>query len=265
MAGVAVVTGAGRGFGREVARRLSGRGYTVLCTDIDAAAAAATAEQVGGFSMALDVRDAAAHREVAAAAAERGPIEVWVNNAGLLRTVKAWEHPDDEVRLLVDVNVLGVMYGSRAAVDAMRNGGGQNRHIINIASLSALTPVPGLAVYAATKHAVLGFTGSLQGDLDVAGLPITVHAVCPDAADTQMVRERAADEDAAMIFSGPRLLTADEVADRTVALLDSKVLVAVIPRWRGWVARSSAMAGRHALRATGLLRRQGERRRARAG
>ncbi|HEX2413597.1 MAG TPA: SDR family oxidoreductase [Thermoleophilaceae bacterium] len=265
MPGVAVVTGAGRGFGREVARRLAGRGYNVLCTDIDAESAAATAEQVGGFSLALDVRDPDAHREVARAAAERGPVEVWVNNAGLLRTVKAWEHSDDEVRLLVDVNVLGVMYGSRAAVEVMLNGGGQNRHIINIASLSGLSPVPGLAVYAATKHAVVGFTGSLQGDLDVAGLPITVHAVCPDAADTQMVRERVRDEDSAMIFSAPRLLSAEEVADRTVALLDSKELIAVIPRWRGWVARSGALAGRHALRATGVLRKQGRRRRARAG
>ena len=265
MPGVAVVTGAGRGFGREVARRLSGRGYTVLCTDIDAESAAATAEQVGGFSMALDVRDPDAHRVVARAAAERGPVEVWVNNAGLLRTVKAWEHPDEEVRLLVDVNVLGVMYGSRAAVDIMRAGGGQNRHIINIASLSALAPVPGLAVYAATKHAVVGFTTSLQGDLNVAGVPITVHAVCPDSADTQMVRERARDDDAAMVFSAPRMLSAEEVADRTVALLDSKELVAVIPRWRGWVARSSTMAGRHALRVTGVMRRQGNRRRAKAG
>ncbi len=264
MAGVAVVTGAGRGLGRAVARRLAGRGYTVLCTDIDADAAAETADIVGGFSLAHDVRVPDAHREVARAASERGPLEVWVNNAGILRTVKAWEHSDDEVRLLVEVNVLGVMHGSRAAVDAMRSGAGQNRHIINIASLSALTPVPGLAVYAATKHAVLGFTGSLQGDLNVAGLPITVHAVCPDAADTDMVRERVGDEDSAMVFSAPRLLSADEVADRTAGLLDSRELVAVIPRWRGWVARSSAMLGRHALVGVPLLRKQGARRRARA-
>jgi short-subunit dehydrogenase len=96
---------------------------------------------------------------------------------------------------------------------------------------------------------VLGFTSSLQGDLNVAGLPITVHAVCPDSADTQMVQERVGDEDSAMVFSAPRLLSAEEVADRTVGLLDSKEL----------------MAGRHALRATSLMRNQGNRRRARAG
>src|ERR687898_1170704 len=156
--GVAVVTGAGRGFGRAIAQRLAGRGHMVLATDIEAEAAQATADAVGGFSMQLDVRDPAAHRAAARAAAERGPLEVWVNNAGVLRTVKAWEHSDDEVRLLCDVNLTGVIWGSRAAVDAMRSGPGRNRHIINLASLSALGPVPGLAVYAATKHAGLGFT-----------------------------------------------------------------------------------------------------------
>ncbi|MBA3261602.1 MAG: SDR family NAD(P)-dependent oxidoreductase, partial [Thermoleophilaceae bacterium] len=62
MGGVAVVTGAGRGFGREIARQLAGRSYTVLATDIDGQAAAATAEAVGGFSLQLDVRDPEAHR-----------------------------------------------------------------------------------------------------------------------------------------------------------------------------------------------------------
>ena len=262
MPGVAVVTGAGRGFGREIARRLAGRGYTVLATDVDAEAAASTAEEVGGFSMQLDVRDPDAHRAAARAALERGPLEVWVNNAGVLRTVKAWEHSDDEVRLLCDVNLAGVIWGSRAAVDAMRSGRGQNRHIINLASMSALGPVPGLAVYAATKHAVLGFTGSLQGDLDLDGIPITMHAVCPDGADTELLRERAHEADSAIIWSGPRLLTPEEVADQAVALLDSKKLVLVIPRWRGWGARVTAMLGRAGLKSSAQLRRQGERHRA---
>jgi NAD(P)-dependent dehydrogenase (short-subunit alcohol dehydrogenase family) len=264
MPGVAVVTGAGRRFGREIARRLAGRGYSVLATDVDAAAAAATADEIGGFSMQLDVRDPEAHRAAAGAASERGPLEVWVNNAGVLRTGKAWEHSDDEVRLLCDVNMTGVIWGSRAAVEAMRSGPGENRHIINLASLSALSPVPGLAVYAATKHAVLGFSGSLQGDLDLESIPITVHAVCPDGADTQLLRERVHEPDAAIIWSGPRLLTPEEVAEHTVALLDSKKLVLVIPHWRGWGARVQAMSGRAGLKGTGMLRRQGARHRAKA-
>jgi NAD(P)-dependent dehydrogenase (short-subunit alcohol dehydrogenase family) len=263
MAGVAVVTGAGRGFGREIAKRLSGRGYTVLATDIDVEAAERTADEVGGFATGLDVRDPEAHREAARLAADRGPLEVWVNNAGVLRTRKSWEHPDEEVRLLAEVNLMGVMWGSRAAIGAMRESGGQNMHVINLASLSALAPVPGLAVYGATKHAVLGFTQSLQGDLRAARIPITVHAVCPDGADTDMTRERAGDHDSAIIWSAPRMLSTDEVAEGVVGLLDSKQLVLVIPRWRGWVARGTALAGRHAVAGAEALRKLGERRRSR--
>jgi short-subunit dehydrogenase len=96
-------------------------------------------------------------------------------------------------------------------------------------------------------------------------VPITVHALCPDAADTDMVRERAGDADAAIIFSAPRLLAAQEVAADAVSLLDSRQLVKVLPAWRGWVARATALLGRNALVSAGALRRQGERRRARAG
>ena len=112
---------------------------------------------------------------------------LWVNNAGVLYTGDVWEHEDEVIRQMTDVNVLGMFWGARAAVDAMRAEGG---HLINIASLSAVTPVPGLAVYGATKQAVLGFSISLAGDLDRAGVPIHVSAVCPHAINTDMVKNK---------------------------------------------------------------------------
>ena len=260
-----MVTGAGRGFGREIARRLAARDYVVLAGDIDAEAAERTAREIGAgaFARAMDVRDAAAHRGAAEAAAERGRLDVWVNNAGVMRTVKSWEHSDEDVRLMVDVNLYGVLWGSRAAVDAMRAAPGGDKHLINLGSLSALAPVPGLAVYGAAKHGVLGFTGALQGDLMQAGIPIVAHCVCPDGADTGLLREQADEEDSAIIWSAPRILSAEEVADRTVALLDSKRLLEAIPRSRGWGAQALALAPRTGLRAAGVLRRVGRRRRAR--
>jgi NAD(P)-dependent dehydrogenase (short-subunit alcohol dehydrogenase family) len=258
---VAVVTGAGRGFGREVARRLAGRGYAVLATDIDEQGAHATAEEIGGsaWSMGHDVRDPEAHRAVAAAARERGSLEVWVNNAGVLRTQKAWEHPDEDVRMVVEANLLGVIWGCRAAVDAMsaQNGTGGPRHIINLASMSSFGPVPGLAVYGASKHGVLGFTESLQGDLDLAGVPIRLHAVCPWSADTGMVRERDEPE-AAMVWSGGGLISPELVADRIVSLLDSKRMVLTIPRYRGWMARLTGIAPRASLKLARPLQRKGD-------
>jgi NAD(P)-dependent dehydrogenase (short-subunit alcohol dehydrogenase family) len=260
MPGVALVTGAGRGFGRAIAARLARRGHFVLATDVDAAAVAAVAEEIGGASMTLDVRDPEQHRAAARAAAEHGPLAVWVNNAGVMRAGYAWEHSDDDVRLTCEVDLLGVIWGSLAAVEAMKDGAG-DRHIVNIASLAALGPVPGLSMYAAAKHGVLGFTGSLQGDLLDAGIPITVHALCPDAADTALLREHDQEPAAAINWSGPRLLSADEVAEHTVALLDSKKLVRVVPAWRGWGARAMSMAGRQALRAAPILRKRGDRHR----
>src|SRR4051812_21463225 len=173
--------------GREIARLLAQRGYAVLVTDVNSESAQETAGLLGdnAWAMAQDVRDPASHRAVAQAAAQRGAVRVWVNNAGILRTQRAWAHSDDEVRAIVEANLLGVMWGSRAAVEAMRSTGGG--HIINMASMSSFGPAPGLAVYGATKHAVLGFSGSLMGDLSEEGIPIRVHAVCPDGVDTGMV------------------------------------------------------------------------------
>ena len=255
----AVVTGAGRGFGREIARCLAARGYAVLVTDIDPAAAGETASLLGepAWAMAHDGRDPDAHRAVAAAATERGQLRVWVNNAGVARAAKGYEGPDEDVRLVVETNLLGVMWGSRAAVPAMSAGG----HIINIGSLSSLGPVPGLTTYASTKHGVLGYTTSLQGDLDNAGIPIRMHCVCPDAANTAMVRDVEHDPESALLFSGAGLLEASEVAERTVAMLDGKAIVRVIPRWRGLLARSAAPFPGIGLKTLGLLRRLGERRR----
>lgn len=239
----------------------------MLAGDIDREAAARTAGEIGGGAwwVEMDVRDPAAHRAAADAAAERGRLDVWVNNAGVMRTVKGWEHPDDDVRLMVDVNLYGVIWGSRAAVDAMRAAPGGDKHLINVGSLSALAPVPGLAVYGAAKHGVRGFSGALQGDLMRTRSPITVHCICPDGADTRLLRDQAGEEESAIIWSAPKILSAEEVADRTVALLDSKRLLEAIPRSRGWQAQALALAPRTSLRVMTLLSSVGKRRRAREG
>jgi hypothetical protein len=78
-----------------------------------------------------------------------------------------------------------------------------------------------------------------------------------------MTRERASEADSAIIWSGPRMLSADEVADGVIGLLDSKKLLLGIPRWRVWAARLGALSGRSGLRLSERLRQQGERKRAR--
>ncbi|QYN32083.1 SDR family oxidoreductase [Pseudonocardia sp. DSM 110487] len=255
---VAVVTGAARGFGREIARRLVARGHRVLITDLDADAVAVTAGELGATGMRADARVPADHADVAAAAAELGPVGVWVNNAGVLRAGRVWEQPEQDVTLQVEVNLLGVVHGSRAAVEAMRGRGG---HLLNIASMSAHGPVPGLAVYAATKAAVLNFTTSLQGELDLARLPIRAHALCPDAADTALVRDEQASPDSAMLFSQRTLLAPAAVADAAVALLDGRRVVRSIPTYRAGAMRIAGAVPRLGLPVLARLRAHGDRRR----
>jgi len=234
---IAVVTGAGKGLGREIAKGLAGKGFAVLVTDIDERSAADTAEAIGGgaWSMRQDVRDPASHHEVERAASARGSLALWVNNAGVLHAGTAWDQSDEIVRQMIEVNVLGMMWGARAAIRGMSAGGG---HIINIASISSLAPVPGLAVYGATKQAVLGFTISLSGDLQRASLPIEVSAVCPDGIDTDMVRNVRSSKEAGLVFSSPKLLTVQEVADVVLDLVDKPKLAVSVPRTRAVLAHA---------------------------
>jgi short-subunit dehydrogenase len=255
---VAVVTGAARGFGREIARRLVGRGHRVLITDVDADAVTATAGELGVTAVAADARLPADHARVAAAASALGPVGVWVNNAGVLRAGRVWEQQEQDVTLQVEVNLLGVVHGSRSAVGVMRERGG---HLLNIASMSAHGPVPGLAVYAATKAAVLSFTTSLQGELDMARVPVRAHALCPDAADTALVRSEQASPDTAILFSQRSLLTPAAVADAAVALLDGRRVVRSVPGHRSAGMRIAGALPRLGLPVLARLRAQGDRRR----
>lgn len=233
---VAVVTGAGRGLGMHIARGLAIKGFAVAVADVDGDAAQKVATELGhgAWAVTQDVRDATSHHSLAAQANERGELALWINNAGVLRAGCVWENSEEDTRLQVEVNVLGVMFGCQAAIPIMKHSGG---HIINVASISSIMPTPGVAVYGATKHAVLGFSTSLQGDLDRAGIKIRVSALCPDAIDTRMTQDVVKQADAALLFSAAKLLTVEDVAARALTLVDHPKLVAMIPESRGRLAK----------------------------
>jgi short-subunit dehydrogenase len=107
---------------------------------------------------------------------------------------------------------------------------------------------------------VLGFTASLQGDLEDAGVPIRVHAVCPDGVDTRMVRDRMDDPESAIIFSGgTKLIQPAELAEKIVALLDSTAIVLAIPRSRAGISRMAMRYPRAGLRTLSYFKKVGER------
>ena len=237
--GGAVVTGAGRGLGKEIARLLVERGHLVLVTDIDEASALTTAAELGERAVAhtLDVRS---HAAVVAACddivARAGRLDVWVNNAGVLLTGPAWEQDEAARRLMIEVNALGTINGTIAAIQSM-SGSKAGGHVVNIVSLAGLSAVAGEAVYAASKHAAIGFSLSTMADLRAAGIKtIDISCVCPDGIWTPMLQDKLDDPASALSFSG-RLLQPEEVVEAVRKVLDKPRLVTAVPPLRGALAR----------------------------
>jgi NAD(P)-dependent dehydrogenase (short-subunit alcohol dehydrogenase family) len=236
--GTAVVTGAGSGLGRAIALELAGRGFLVHATDLDPEAAARTATEIGAGarSAALDVRDEAACRALAAEAAARGgTLDLWVNNAGVLVTGPSWAQEEETRRAMLEVNALGTMNGTVAALEPMIAAG--HGHVINVISLAGIVAAPGEVTYSASKHAAMAFTLGTLFDLRRAGIEgVTLSAVCPDGIWTPMLEDKLDDLEAAGSFSG-RLLTAQQVAVAVGKLTERPRPVLILPRWRGPMLR----------------------------
>jgi NAD(P)-dependent dehydrogenase (short-subunit alcohol dehydrogenase family) len=187
---VAVVTGGASGIGRAVCRRLGADGRAVAVLDVNGAGAEETAAAItaaGGRAAAwtVDVADAAAVREVAAAArAALGPPGILVNVAGIGEFALLADMTDAQWQRMLDVHLSGTFHCVRAVVgDMVAAGWGR---IVNISSVAGLNGGgPGLSHYAAAKGAIIAFSKALAHELGPAG--ITVNAVAPGLIDTPMI------------------------------------------------------------------------------
>jgi 3-oxoacyl-[acyl-carrier protein] reductase len=187
---VAVITGAGSGIGRASALEFAREGACVIVADLNPASAQATTEQIqasGGQAapVAVDVtnQDDVGHM-IATAIDSFGRLDVLFNNAGLPQTFTPFEQSTDDLyNRIFDVNVKGVFYGCRAVIPHMKaHGGGV---ILNTASTAGIRPRPGLAVYNASKAAVITLTKTLA--VELAPHKIRVVSICPVATDTPML------------------------------------------------------------------------------
>jgi 3-oxoacyl-[acyl-carrier protein] reductase len=178
---VAVVTGAGQGLGEAIARRLAADGCEVVALDIDDDRAAAVAADIDGRFLHCDVADPDAVR---AAAAAVGPTDILVNNAGIWFTEPTLEAIDEHLQAVVAVNILGVLYCSKAFVPSMIARGAGS--IVNLSSGAAKSNSPGYGVYPASKAAVISLTRQLAMEWGPAG--VRVNAVGPGVIQTERNR-----------------------------------------------------------------------------
>ncbi|MGE3820853.1 MAG: SDR family NAD(P)-dependent oxidoreductase [Isosphaeraceae bacterium] len=210
---VALVTGGGQGIGAAVARRLAGAGARVAVFDLDPNHAQALAGELGGVAVMGDVRS---ERDVAAgvarAEAEIGPLTVLVNNAGITgRTDLSWNLTSDEVRDVLDVNVIGPFHFCKAVVPGMLERG--YGRVVNVASIAGKEGNPTLLPYSASKAAVIAMTKSLAKE--VAGkADLTVNAISPAVIRTPILEGMSPSTVEYMIGKIPmgRVGTVEEVA-----------------------------------------------------
>lgn len=183
---VAIVTGGGSGIGVALARELLARGAArVVLADIRLDAAQAAARELGDRATAavLDVRDAAAFRAlVDEVAAREGRIDHLFNNAGVAILGPAERHTPDDWKLVLEVNLHGVVNGVQAAYPRMiAQGFG---HIVNTASIAGLTPLPLIVPYVASKHAIVALSRALRVEARDHG--VRVSALCPGIVNTPL-------------------------------------------------------------------------------
>lgn len=191
---VGIVTGAGSGIGRAVARRLADEGVAVVVVDIDGAAVDALAKELDGLGVEADVtNEDDVERYVATAVSTYGGVDIFHNNAGIMPPIRpVTDIPAEEFDRVLAVNVRGVFLGLRAVVGPMLAAG--RGSIVTTSSVGGLVGAAGASAYVASKHAVLGLTRSVA--LEVAGRGVRVNAVCPGTTDTAMHQRFEADVEA---------------------------------------------------------------------
>jgi NAD(P)-dependent dehydrogenase (short-subunit alcohol dehydrogenase family) len=187
----ALVTGAASGIGQETALAFAREGASVVAVDLDEARLAETTRSVEAtdrrcLAAGCDVSDPAAVEALASRiAAELGPPDVVVNNAGVGFLGPFLDTPLSAWHQVVGVNLMGVVHVSRAFLPGMIAAGGA-RHLVNVASAAGIHAVPNLSAYSASKHAVLGLSDALAMELRDTGVGVTV--VCPGIINTPIIR-----------------------------------------------------------------------------
>lgn len=218
---VVAITGGARGIGKATATALVRKGCRVAIGDLDLSLAEETAASLGGSTVALplDVTDRGSFAAfLDGAERELGPIDVVINNAGIMPVTPFVEESDDSIKRQLDINIYGVIVGMQLAIERFRPRG--RGHIVNLASQAGKGGFPGIATYSGTKHAVVGISEAARAELRGSGVEIA--CVMPTVVNTELTAG-----------VGQRLIRpveAEDVANEIVDALE-------VPRFDVWVPR----------------------------
>jgi NADP-dependent 3-hydroxy acid dehydrogenase YdfG len=222
---VAAITGAARGIGKATAEAFVRQGMKVAIGDLDVAEAQKTADELGAGTIALELNvtdKASIERFLDETEKQLGPVDVLVNNAGIMQLGRFWEEDDATAQRMIDINLHGVIFGTKLALQRMlpRNRG----TIVNIASQAGLYGAPGGATYSATKHGVVGLSEAIRGELRLAGHDdIQISYVCPVVVNTELGRGTADTK-------GVTMVQPQDVADGIVEALQFGTVDVHVPK-----------------------------------
>jgi NAD(P)-dependent dehydrogenase (short-subunit alcohol dehydrogenase family) len=242
---VVAITGAARGIGKATAAALVRQGARVAIADIDAELARRTADELGGGVRAYEV-DVTSRPSVAAFldSVERdlGPLDVMVNNAGIMPIGPFLEEGDGSAVRQLDINVHGVIFGMKEALPRMLSR--RSGHIVNLASVAGKAGFPHLATYCASKHAVIGLTESVRGEFQGSGIEFT--CILPSLVDTELTAGLKAGR-------GIEKAKPEDVADAIIEVLQVPRVEVYVPRLVGKITAVMQALPRPAREAIGRI------------
>jgi NADP-dependent 3-hydroxy acid dehydrogenase YdfG len=242
---VAAITGGARGIGLATAKAMSAKRMRVSIGDLDADLAQKAAEELGGGAIAseLDVTDRESF-EAFIDETERslGPLDVLVNNAGIMPVGPFLEETDETALRQIDINVHGVIYGMKIAIPRMIERG--SGHVVNIASAAGKGGFPGIATYCASKHAVVGVSEAVRGETRDTGVELSV--VMPTFVNTELIS-------GAQKARFVKVPEPEDVADAIVNAIEHEKFDVWVPRETGGINKFMQLLPRRGREAVARL------------
>jgi NADP-dependent 3-hydroxy acid dehydrogenase YdfG len=242
---VVAITGGARGIGRATAAALIAQGARVAIGDIDVSLAEQTARELGAgtVGLGLDVTDRSSFEKFLSSVEDGlGPIDVLINNAGIMPIGPFVEESDATAKTMIDINLHGVIFGSMLALQRFLPRG--RGHLVNIASAAGKAGFPSGATYCATKHAVVGLSESIRAE--VHGTDIGVSVVMPVVVHTELGSGLPETR-------GFKAVEPEDVANAIVDALQRDRYEVYVPKSVGALMRAKAMTPARMMEAIGRL------------